>query len=354
MKICYLGNSSSAHIIKWAGSLAARGHEVHVISTRPVAIEGVEVHKVGIGRLKLLSDLLSIIECKRLLESIKPDLVHAHYATDYGLLGALMNYHPLVISPWGSDILIQAKNSAFWKRAVKFTFGKADAITCTSNYLFDAASKYFPASKLTRVIPFGIDQSVFKPPAAKKDSSGKNIGTLKALTSICGVEYLIRAIPHIAKIRQDFRVFIAGAGDQRPYRNLARELGVAEYIEFMGAIPQQEVPEYLRSLDIFIMPSLSESFGVAALEAEAVGVPVIATGIGGIPEVVQDGETGFLIEQKNPEALADVILKLLEDEKLRKRMGQKGCQFVKERYDWSNNLDQIESLYQELLGKAGR
>ena len=354
MRICYLGDSRSIHIRRWASSIAARGHNVHVISTSPSPIEGVKVHKIGIGRLKPLSDLLSVIECKKILGIVKPDLVHAHFVTDYGFLAALADYHPLVISPWGSDILIQAKNSLFWRKAVKFVLGRADAITCTSNYLYDAAKEYFPDCVEAVIIPFGVDSEVFKPQAARKHRTGKKIGTLKVLNSLCGNEYLIRAVPHILKTCPDLRVFIAGPGDQKPYRVLAEKLGIAGHIEFVGAITQQQAPDYLGSLDIFVMPSLSESFGVAALEAEAMSVPVVATRIGGIPEVVRDGETGILLKQRDAEDLASAVLKILCEEGLRNRMGAKGRQFVQERYDWNNNLDQMESLYRELIGKTGQ
>jgi glycosyltransferase involved in cell wall biosynthesis len=104
-------------------------------------------------------------------------------------------------------------------------------------------------------------------------------------------------------------------------------------------------------MDIFVVPSLQESFGVAAVEAAAAGLPVLASNVGGLPEVVVDGETGFLVPPADVEALSGRLSQLIADPALRQRMGQAGCTFIKAHYDWKANAAQMESLYQSIVGR---
>ncbi|MFC2001653.1 glycosyltransferase [Chloroflexota bacterium] len=349
MKIAYIADANSIHTQRWANYFAGKGHEVHIISTRPPALPGVNVHRIGCTGFKLLSDMVSLFQCKRLLKRIKPDLVHAHFITGYGFLGALMSYHPFIVSVWGSDVLIDPKNSKLTEYALRYTLKKADAITCTSPYLYKATLPYAPQHSIIKIIPFGIDLGVFKLPSKPPNRPGKTIGTLKRLDPVYGIDYLIRSIPHIRQKHKDVRILIAGYGNQKPYQQAAQEIGVEKNVEFIGTVPHAAVTEYLSRLDIFVMPSLSEAFGVSALEAQALGIPVVATNIGGIPEIVKDGESGLLVEPQNPKAIADAIIRLLDDEALRKRMGARGRKLVEEKYDWNENAKEMEALYSEFV-----
>lgn len=355
MRICYLGNANSVHVQRWASHFAGKRHEVHILSAREPSIElkRVQVHRVGATRLKPLSDLAALIQSRRLLKSLRPDLVHAYYLTDYGFLGALANCHPLLISVLGSDILREPEASRLKRLAVRYFLKKADAFTCTSRYLYSATLKYAPRAARSETIAFGIDTGLFQP-TVKRAGSVKVLGTLKHLSRICGVEYLLRALPDILKRQMDVKVLIAGGGEQKEYRALAKTLGIEGVVEFLGDIPHSAVPDYLGKLDIFVQPSLSESFGVAILEAQAMEIPVVASNVGGIPEVVENGETGLLVEARDSGALAEAILRLLGDEALCHRMGAKGRAFVEESYTWAANADRMEALYLELLEQRRR
>jgi glycosyltransferase involved in cell wall biosynthesis len=149
------------------------------------------------------------------------------------------------------------------------------------------------------------------------------------------------------------RLLLAGDGPERErLRRLAVKLGLRERTEFLGDIAHEQVPATLARLDVFAMPSTYEGFGVAALEAEAMEVPVVASAIYGLPDVVDDGVTGLLVPPKDVPALAQAILRLLSDEDERRRMGVAARAFVAERYSWQENARQMEALYQELLRPA--
>jgi glycosyltransferase involved in cell wall biosynthesis len=124
-------------------------------------------------------------------------------------------------------------------------------------------------------------------------------------------------------------------------------------VRFLGEVPHEQVPEVLQQLDIFAMPSTYEGFGVAALEAEAMEMPVVASRIHGIPDVVVDGETGLLVPPRDRQALAAALERLATDADLRRRLGQAGRAFVAEQYSWEENTAQMEALYRAALGEKG-
>jgi glycosyltransferase involved in cell wall biosynthesis len=145
---------------------------------------------------------------------------------------------------------------------------------------------------------------------------------------------------------------LAGEGPER--RRLERQaarLGLGERVRFLGEVPHEQVPEVLQQLDIFAMPSTYEGFGVAALEAEAMELPVVASSVHGIPDVVVDGETGLLVPPRDRQALASALDRLVADGDLRRRLGQAGRAFVAEHYSWEENTAQMEALYEAALGR---
>ena len=147
-------------------------------------------------------------------------------------------------------------------------------------------------------------------------------------------------------------MMIIGEGSlKRRLMRLCRRLKIEERVVFTGFIENHRIPGFINKMDIFIIPSISDSetFGVAAVEAAACQLPVIASDIGGLPEVITHDKTGFLVPPRNSQAIADRIIQLITDTKLRQRMGKDARRRVKEDYDWSQNSRQMEQLYQTVL-----
>jgi len=145
------------------------------------------------------------------------------------------------------------------------------------------------------------------------------------------------------------RLLLAGDGpDRRSLERLATRLGLVDRVEFTGELPHDQVPQALARMDVFAMPSTWEGFGVAALEAAAMELPVVASNVHGIPDVVENGLTGILIPPKDVRALSRALLRLLRDPDERRRMGRAGRDMVAARYDWSANARQMQALYSDL------
>lgn len=176
----------------------------------------------------------------------------------------------------------------------------------------------------------------------------KVVGTVARLVPIKGHKYLLQAIPKIVKEVSGVKFLLVGDGPLRAeLESLADELGIADYVIFCGL--RDDVPEILSILNLFVLPSLNEGMGKAIIEAEAAQLPVIATSVGGIKEIVVDGVTGLLVPPKDSDGLASAIIRLLKEEELAKEMGRKGKEKFIPYYCAEGMVEKIENLYKELM-----
>lgn len=369
MRVLLLSEISSVHTIKWANSLAEKEIEVMVFGLKPVnenlyhkniKIESAQIsEKLAArpkGSLAKIAYITALPRVKKLIAQFKPDILHSHYISSYGIIGALTGFHPFIVSVWGSDIFTFPKKSIYHKKLIKYILSKSDTILSTSKMMAERTSKY--TDKNIEVTPFGIDTEMFYPFETKSIFLKEDlvIGTIKALEKQYGIEYLIRSF-HLTKKNHPqipLKLLIAGKGSlENELKKLTVDLGIQNDVVFTGKIPFSDVPKYHNMIDIFIALSVSddESFGVAVIEASACGKPVIVSDAGGLPEVVKDGITGFIVPKNNPEITSENLVKLIQDEKLRKSLGNAGRERVKRLYEWNNCVNQMISIYQKITDK---
>jgi L-malate glycosyltransferase len=348
MKILYLAHSGSPHTQKWVRHFVRRGDEVHVASLVDAPIEGAAVHPFRRPTGTKLDYFFNIGLVKGLAKRLKSDLLHAHYATSYGFLGAKTDFHPFVISVWGSDVLDFPK-SYFKRRWLKSILSKADRITAAGSFLATATEHLLDPGYKVEVTPFGVDLETFRS-LSMKQNENIVIGATKTLEPVYGLENLVKAIAKLG--RPGLKLLLVGDGSLRPrLEKLVVELRVADRVDFIGRMPPQTIPTHLQKMHILVNPSLQESFGVSVLEAQACEIPVIASNTGGLPEVMRDGVTGFLVPPENVHAIAEKIELLASDENLRTKMGKAGREFVRKNYDWNENAKIMERLYDSLVRK---
>src|SRR5271154_372775 len=353
MKLCYLANSASIHTARWVNYFSRKGHQVDVLSFEPASglDASVRVHRVG----RPLPFKMHYFSCgkavRRFINEIQPDILHAHYASGYATLGRLAGFHPYVVSVWGSDIFDFSKKSKLHRMIVEANLSSADRICSTSQVMADEIRLCCPRE--INLTPFGVDCEYFSPQTHANASGEFVVGVVKALEPEYGIEYLIRGFSILSKRTSQprkLRLIIAGDGSLRDsLTHLAKELNIDEQTTFLGFVPHQRVPEILKRISVFVAPSVFESFGVAVLEASASALPVVASEVGGLSEVVQDRVTGILIAPRDPGAIADALEELLEDEQLRNKLGRNGRKFVLEHYEWAENARRMEQLYASVL-----
>ncbi len=368
MKILLLTDINSSHSRKWAKGLADRGIQVGIFSISSpsddwYSASSIEVFipvkfKPGVfssGIFRKIKYLKLVPNLRKVIRVFNPDILHAHYASSYGLLAALSGFHPLVISVWGSDVYDFPKESRLHKALLKFNLKQSDQVLSTSRVMASETSHY--TKKNILVTPFGINTSEFKPePDIGNIKQDLVIGTIKTLEKKYGVSFLLRAFSILFHKYPDIslKLLIVGTGSlQKELIDLAETLGIAGVTEFTGAVPFAEVVKYHNRLDIYVAVSIdpSESFGVAILEASACGKPVVVSNTGGLPEVVIDGKTGLVVPVKDAEKTAAALEKLLFDPGLRQSMGKKGRSHVQENYEWNDCVQQMITVYEDLMTK---
>ena len=296
--------------------------------------------------------LMSINRIKTFIKKIKPDVVHAHYISSYGLLGALAGFHPYFISIWGTDIFYIPEKNFINKKLIEFSLSKADKIFSTSHVMAEQTKKF--TNKEIKVIPFGIDADKFRPMNAEFlfDKEDIVIGTIKSLEKKYGIEYLIKAFKILKDVSQipHLKLLIVGKGSEEIHlKRIVKELELEHDTIFTGFIPISEVPKYHNMLDVFVALSNSESFGVSALEASACEKPIVVSDAEGFKEIVKDNITGFKVEKRNIQQTADVLKKLILDKNLRKKIGKAGREHVIKFYNWNDNVNQMIENYNDLF-----
>lgn len=360
MQIALLSGISSIHTTRWANALAGRGHDIHLITQHrggDVLSSAVKVHYLpfhGNAGYFLNAPFL-----RMMLRKLKPDILHAHYASGYGTLGRLCGFHPYLLSVWGSDVYDFPYESPLKMSLLQKNLRAADLIASTSHVMAKQTHKICNGLSKIHVTPFGIDTKSFKPSNLPKNNDTIMVGTVKKLTFIYGIDTLIKgfAEARTSLVKSDeqtaskLRLLIVGGGEDREsLERLADSLNISNVTEFTGAVPYASVPDYLNRLDIYVSMSRLESFGVAILEASACALPVIVSDVGGLPEVVEDGVTGKIVPRDDPDALAKAMVELIMNKDLRKRMGQAGLKRVIDRYTWEDSVSTMENVYKEVMG----
>jgi glycosyltransferase involved in cell wall biosynthesis len=366
VKIVLLAGASSIHTVRWANGLSGVGHEVYVISQQLIldAFDPAVSLHVFPDR-KALGYFLMVPAVKNLLAKIQPDLVNAHYASGYGTTARLVNYHPWVLSVWGSDVYDFPYKSPFHKWLVKKNLRSADKVASTSLCMAEQVCRLTPELSDIAITPFGVDVVAYEgiQPVSASQKSKLVIGTVKTMKPKYGIDTLIEAFAVLSsrlktitneKVPELELRLVGGGGQTLELQALSERLGIADKVNFVGPVPHTQVPDELAKLDVYVALSRldSESFGVAIIEAGAAGRPVVVSDAGGLPEVTVDGETGFVVPRENPQSAALAIEKLVLDPALRHRMGNAGQQHVRAKYAWDVCISTMLGVYESTIQSA--
>lgn len=364
LRILLLADTYSEHTEKWALGLAAYGLEVGIFSFNKASYPwydgkaGIRLIYEPAEQLGASSDTgkLSYLKhvglLKKAIRQFKPDVLHAHYATSYGLIGALSGFHPLVISAWGTDVMKFPQKNILNRAMLTYNLRKADAICATSFTIKDYLKPV--TDKPVQVIPFGVDTELFRKKQVESlmEAGAFVYGSIKPLESLYNTDVLIRAFAAL-KTRQPqktIKLLIIGEGSQaQALRQLTAELGITADVLFTGRVPFSKIPEYYNMLDVLVNISDYESFGVSVIEAMACEKPVIVTNTGGLKEIVENANFGSLVEVGNVKQTSEEMEKYLLDPELTSRVGKQGREKVILKYQWQRNIEQMVGVYRQLM-----
>lgn len=348
-------------------ALADKGHDVHLFSyARPTRLatyhKGIEFHNVTVSSYPLFEyppyDLALSSLMRQVMAERELDILHVHYAVPHSMCAYLareMIGHcrtKIVTTLHGTDITILGRDPAY-RDVIPFALRKSDAVVSVSNWLADETRSVFDYEGRIHVLPNFVDQKSFRPQADQSVRRQLAEDDQPIVIHISNFRSLKRAGDALEAFRAldpalDARLVFVGDGpDQARVQEDAHRHGLIDRVRFLGAI--DDVEHVLAAADVALFPTESESFGLAALEAMACAVPVVATRVGGLPEVVTDGECGYLAEVGDTEAMAGHISSLLKDTELRQRFGAEGRRRAVELFSLERSLAQHEALYHSLL-----
>jgi L-malate glycosyltransferase len=370
MKIIFLGNALAEHLRRWSRFFVALGHEVHVITWNSRILDGYEpvvVHQLqkvssdsGVfGRAANLLRLRS--QVRRLIREIQPDLIHAHTVSSYAWVAMLSGFHPLLVSPWGDDVLIDIHHSKVERYFTVRTLKRADLVHCDGENTKEAVVRLGVVPENVVILRFGVDVKKFAPatPTAEfLDRYGlrgsKVVVSTRTLNPIHNVESVLRAAALAIPRCPTLRLLVVGGGaEEQALRALAQSLGIAGNVAFTGHVEEHEMVACLQAADVYVSTSISES-GLASSTAEAMacGLPVINTDTGDIRLWIEDGKGGYVVPVKSPEAVADKITHLLEHDDERRHSGAVNRKTIEERYNVYVEMKKMEKVYLDVV--AGR
>ena len=351
--------------------LAERGHNVHFISsvlpTRVTELnDRVHFHEVEMMSYPLFEhqpyDLALATKMATVARAEKLDLLHVHYAIPHSISAILAResikqkrYVPVITTLHGTDITLVGADRSYLP-ITRYGLQQSDGVTAVSKFLKQATIETFDFDDI-QVIPnfiCGCHYRRLEQSPLRDELAPNGEKLLVHVSNFRAVKRPVDCVEILARVRakgENARLVMVGDGPERGtivYR--AEQLDIKDDVIFVGK--QAAIPHYLGVADVFLLPSELESFGLAALEAQACEVPVIATRIGGIPEVVSEGETGYLSDVGDVEKMSEDTLRLLKDEELRRAFGEKGRELAIQRYGSDKIIPQYISFYEQIVEKA--
>ncbi len=370
--VCYPTFGGSGVVATELGkALADKGHSIHFITyNQPVRLgsfrKNIFYHEVAVSEYPLFDyppyELVLASKMVDVARYEKLDLLHVHYAIPHASAALTAKTIlkeqgidlPVITTLHGTDITLLGKDASF-EPVISYAINNSDAVTAVSNSLKNDTYKLFGVNKEIEVIPnfVCIEQFNFKPNEELREAhapNGERILThISNFRPVKRVDDIVRVFAEVRKKVPSKLLLVGDGPDRNRIENLCRELRTCEDVIMIGKL--KNPTEVLAIADLFMLPSESESFGLAALEAMAAGVPVISTNAGGLPEVNRHGVTGMMSDVGDVEDLVKNTLYLLEQPEILARF-KKQARTRAEQFDLTRILPQYEALYERVLSKV--
>ena len=370
--VCYPTFGGSGVVAtELAKVLAKKGHKIHMLSySKPARLDTLDAnifyHEVSINSyplfdyppyaLALASQMVNLIEYENL------DLLHVHYALPHATSAYLAKQImaergknvPIITTLHGTDITLVGRDPSY-KHVVEFSIDKSDGVTAVSEYLKEETYANFDIKQDIEVIPNFIDLERFKKSnkshfkKAICPDGGKVVVHVSNFRKVKRVPEVVKVFAKILEHGITAKLLLVGDGpDRQKAEQQCRDLGICDHVRFLGKL--NEVEEVLSIADLFLIPSGSETFGLAALEAMSCSVPVISSNIGGLPEVNVEGETGYLCDLDDTDCMARHAVNILTDEKLHARLAENARKRA-EIFEQEFVVSQYEVYYEHVKNK---
>lgn len=358
MRLCFIANPNSIHAQRWVRYFAGRGHDVHLIGDKPpAAAPPPDIHFHDLTRqanTRKLRYLTWSRTVRRLVRTIQPDVLHAHQVASAGWLGAAAGYHPLVVTSWGSDLLVGPRRSLFQRWLAQIVLRRADYVTAVSEELARIAQQLGSPADRTEVAPWGVDPAVFYPlPQAERPTQAPMVLSLRAIQALYNPLVVAAAIPQVLKAIPDVRFSVltynADPDLLAEFHRLVDDAQAAHAVEFVPPLANdQAVADLCRRADVALSVPSSDGTPKSVQEAMACGAVPVVSDLPALRPWLQHEAQGLVVPLGDSVALADAVIRLLTDDDLRRRLRAAGLKIIAERADARSCMQRYEQIYQHL------
>jgi len=361
MKLIYFSLGYSTHDYRFLKALSDGGHEVYFVqlegNRRQVesrsAPENVNqvIWKGGREDFTWRKLPALVLDFKRLLRDIKPDLVHAGPIQTCAFIAILAGASPLLTMSWGFDLMDDVHKGWMWEFATKYTLERSTFFTSDANVTKDKAVAYGMNPEKTIVFPWGVDLEHFRMKSAEGSMAKEGFVLFcnRSWETRYGVDVLARAFVKVAQQRDDIRLLLLSGGSQGA--NIRKTLqggGVEEYVTFGGQISQTDLPRWYHMADLYISPSHVDGSSVSLMEALACGLPCLVSDIPANQEWVFENKNGWLFRDGDADHLAEKILVAMNRRENLPEIGRASRSEAEKRADWKKNAEALMEVYRSL------
>lgn len=367
MRICYVAEAPHIHVRRWLEFFIKQGYDVHCLSDVPGEIEGATVHLIGDREAsKWQHYKKAVTDIRRICDDLKPDILHAHFISGYGYWSALANYHPLIITAWGSDLLILPRENLAKRLFTAYAIKKADFLTADSQSLINELYNFKASPDKVEKIVWGIKQERFElNKLVKRVTLPDDFGGSRFIISsrqhrpLYNIDIIIEIFAELSIRFDELRLIITSEGEETEnLERKVRRLDIENKVFFTGFIPEEGMPEILSRGCLFLTIPDSDATSVSLLEAMASGLPAIVSDLPANREWVTDGWNGFIIStdsdtgKPDKQVLFNRMFDLLLKPEKRALMGERSREIIENQADYYHEMSMVEEIYKNLA--AGR
>jgi glycosyltransferase involved in cell wall biosynthesis len=375
LNILYIGDPAAIHVQRWLRYFVQKGHIVHLVphpdsgaSNSESSLQGVQIHhaqkhipKKLQGFYKKYLILKDILLCQQILKKYPIDLIHSHYISACGWIGAALNFHPFVLTAWGSDINVDPHRNIFYQKLSQFALRRADLITANSDDLATKIVALTDQAREVAVIQGGLETDRF-PFQRGNDELRQRLGlkdelvviSTRVLGKVYNLDILVRAIPIVRKAMPGVKFLFVyrGSSDQEQgLRKLIDEVGAANSAILIGAVENSRIAEYYHLADIFVSITSSEGMPGSLTEAMACGAVPVVSDLPVIRDWMRPNINGLIVPVRDVEATAKAIVSLLLNPEKRVEIAERNRKLVIKKFDVRQWMLKMENIYYELVNK---
>lgn len=347
MRIAFVGNPEAVHFRRWIEEFERRGHECRAYTAPQLA--GALDGTVPIGWSKLPGPpglLLRVVDLRRKLRAFRPDVVHAHGAYNYGAWAALAGFRPLVLTVWGSDVLVAPRLGRLSRWKVRLALRSADVITGDSLDLLEVAVSLGAHPRACEHVVFGVDVDKFAPPRNRPVNDPPVVLSTRRLEPLYRIADIIDAVGILVADGYAVRLRVASYGtEEEALRRRAAQVAPGA-VEFLGRLTDAELLAEYQCADVFATVPSSDGTSVSLLEAMACALPIVATDLPANGQWLTD-DTSALVPVGDPAKIAAGIARFVGDQVARRSAGEQNRAKVVAEGSWARQMDRMERLYRD-------